>query len=162
MMREVLLVIHILLGIMWAGGIMFVGWGVYPVTLKMPLENQRKFLIQLMKWTHHLFTLIGSLVIFTGFLLGTVFGPIKSWEALFYSTYGLLWLTAFFLGIFALLWGIFVGYRGMMRLFLDDFVWTEAVNGNKEPLMRGLFRLTVMESMEVIGFIALVVIMVLL
>lgn len=96
------------------------------------------------------------------FSAGHRFGPIKSWEALFYSTYGHLWLTAFFLGIFALLWGIFVGYRGMMRLFLDDFVWIEAVNGNKEPLMRGLFRLTVMESMEVIGFIALVVIMVLL
>ncbi|WP_085992878.1 hypothetical protein [Oceanobacillus senegalensis] len=58
-MRQILLIIHITLGVLWAGGIMFIGWGVFPASLSISLNNQRKFLIQLMKSTHHFFTLIG-------------------------------------------------------------------------------------------------------
>lgn len=160
-MRDILLVIHILLGISWVGGIMFIGWGVFPATLSMSLGNQRKFLIKLMDWTHLLFTLIGSFVIYTGILLGTIFGPIRSFDVLFHTRYGNIWLTALIIGVFAFLWGVFVGYRGMMRVFKDDFIWKEAENGNKKPLIRRLIGLTIMESIEVIGFVILVVLMVL-
>lgn len=161
-MREILLVIHILLGITWVGGIMFIGWGVFPATLHMTLENQRQFLIRLMKGSHHLFSFIGAMVIITGVLLGTVFGPIKSLDTLLHSTYGHLFLTAFILGIFTLFWGIFVGYHQMMDIFTDEYYWKEAENGNKSPLIRALSKLTLLESVEVMGFIAIVVIMVLL
>src|SRR5690625_6625148 len=86
-MRELILVLHIFLAIIWAGGIMFIGWGVFPASLKLPLAKQRYFLISLMKSTHHLFSLAGFFVIITGILLGTVFGPIRTWDYLWSTTY---------------------------------------------------------------------------
>ncbi|UJL46689.1 hypothetical protein KFZ58_01650 [Virgibacillus sp. NKC19-16] len=126
----------------------------------MSLANQRQFLIQLMKWAHHLFALIGTGVIATGILLGTVFGPIHSIDVIWNTPYGNIWLAALLIGIFNLLWGIFVGYREMMIIFTDDYFWKEADKGNKSPLRRQLFRLAVLESIEVFGFIVLISLMV--
>ncbi|MFA1819823.1 hypothetical protein ACDX78_06445 [Virgibacillus oceani] len=66
----------------WTGGIMFIDWEVIPVTLKRSLAKQYYFLISLMKGTRHLFPLARSFIIITGILLGTVFGPIKTWNYL--------------------------------------------------------------------------------
>src|SRR5690625_7652970 len=112
-MRELILVLHIFLAIIWAGGIMFIGWGVFPASLKLPLAKQRYFLISLMKSTHHLFSLAGFFVIITGILLGTVFGPIRTWDYLWSTTYGNIFVVALLIGIITLLWGIVVGYREM-------------------------------------------------
>lgn len=159
-MREIILLIHILLAIVWAGGIMFIGWGVYPASLKLSLSIQRQFLIFLMKWSHHFLTLAGFFVVVTGILLGTVLGPIHSWNTLWNTTYGNIWLAALSIGIFTLLWGIFIGYREMMHIFTDDFLWKEAENGNKRPLVRELIRLAALESVEIISFVILIYLMI--
>jgi copper resistance protein D len=160
MVRQILLMIHITLGVMWAGGVMFVGWGVFPATWSMSVATQRQFLIKLMKWTHHIFTLIGCGVVGTGILLGTVYGPIKEWQTIWSTTYGHIWLAALLIGIFSLLWGMFVGYREMMLLFHDKYVWYLAEKGKKELLIRGLIRLALLESVEVVGFLVLIILMV--
>jgi uncharacterized membrane protein len=159
-MRELILVLHIFLAIIWAGGIMFIGWGVFPASLKLSLAKQRYFLISLMKGTHHLFSLAGLFVIITGILLGTVFGPIRTWDYLWSTTYGNIFVAALIIGIITLLWGIVVGYREMMIIFKDDFLWKEAENGNKKPLIGQLIRLAALESVEVIGFVTLIFLMV--
>lgn len=161
MIRTILLVVHILLGITWVGGILFIGWGVFPATLQLSLKNQRFFLIKLMKWSHHLFSIIGFFVIVTGVLLGTAFGPLHSIDAILHTRYGHIWLTALIISIITLLWGIFVGYREMMIIFTNDYLWHEADQGNKKPLLLELIRLALLEPMEVVGFVALVVLMVL-
>src|SRR5690625_3676027 len=97
--RQFVLTIHILLGIMWVGGVLFVGWGVYPAVKKMKILDQRFFLYSMMKHTHILFSLLGAGVIFTGILLGTTFGPIKQWEDLVNTSYGSMFLTALIIGI---------------------------------------------------------------
>lgn len=155
-----ILLIHILLAIIWAGGIMFIGWGVYPASMSLSLAIQRKFLTSLMKWAHYFLTLAGFFVIVTGILLGTVVGPIRTWNHLWYTAYGNIWLAALFIGIFTLVWGIVVGYREMMIIFTDDFLWREAEDGNKKPLIRELVRLAVLESVEVICFIILIYLMI--
>src|SRR5699024_1202349 len=71
-------------------------------------ENQRKFFHDLMQWTHWLFTGLGSVVILSGILLGTIIGPINSWEDVLHTTYGHIWFTALVIGTFTLLWGIVV------------------------------------------------------
>jgi len=161
MIRTILLVVHIFLGATWVGGILFVGWGVFPATLHFSLENQRFFLTKLMKWTHYLFSLIGILVILTGVLLGTLFGPLDSLHAILNTRYGHIWLAAFIVGVITLFWGIFVGYREMMIVFSDDFLWHEAKQGNKQPLLIQFIRIALLESFEVVGFIVLIVLMVL-
>ncbi|GAB3803310.1 hypothetical protein GCM10028868_30070 [Virgibacillus kimchii] len=139
---------------------MFIGWGVFPATLKLTLSKQRYFLITLMKNTHYLFTLAGAFVIITGILLGTVFGPIRTWDILWNTTYGNIWIAALIIGLITLVWGMLVGYREMMIIFKDDFLWKEAENGNKKPLILQLIRLAALESVEIAGFIALIFLMV--
>ncbi|WP_176223995.1 hypothetical protein [Thalassobacillus devorans] len=159
-MRELVLVIHILLGIIWAGGILFIGWGVYPVAARFPLNTQRIFLTRLMSHTHYLFTLAGAAVIITGILLGTVFGPLRSLETILHTSYGKHWIAALSIGTFALFWGVLVGYREMMLVFTDDYLWKEAEGGDRKPLSQELFRLAALESVEIIGFLVLIYLMV--
>lgn len=160
MIREILLVIHIFLACIWVGGILFVGWGVYPAAAKMELHVQRRFLLTLMNHVHHLFTLAGFGVILSGILLGTVFGPIHSIDMLWHTAYGKTWLAALITGSITLFWGVCIGYQEMKLIFTDIFLWQEAANGNKKPLYRELIRLAALESVEAIGFTVLIILMV--
>ena len=161
-MRQILLVIHILLGIIWVGGVLFVGWGVYPTVRKMNIPNQRAFLISLMNWTHKLFTLVGLAVIFTGILLGTVFGPIKEWHYLLTTTYGHIFLTALIIGFATLGWGSLVAHRYTMKVLGDQSIWNYAEKGSTTLLNHEMFKVTLVTSVEVIGFTALIYLIVLL
>ncbi|MFS8630402.1 MAG: hypothetical protein LOD92_04450, partial [Bacillales bacterium] len=48
-LHSFLLGCHILLAAIWVGGVLFIGWGVYPVVKKMPPSRQQAFLHALMK-----------------------------------------------------------------------------------------------------------------
>ncbi|MGM8364832.1 hypothetical protein ACLIBG_05035 [Virgibacillus sp. W0181] len=161
-MRQIVLTIHILLGIAWFGGILFVGWGVYPVVKKMAILEQQYFLTALMKGTHKLFALAGAGVILTGISLGTIFGPIKQWEVLFNSTYGSLFLLAIIIGTLSLLWGVFVGHKQTMKMLLNDPIWNYAAKGETKPLNQAMRNITILTSVEVMGLTTLIIIMVLL
>lgn len=163
-LRQALLIVHILLAVIWVGGVLFVGWGVFPAAGTLSFKVQRHFFHALMKWTHWLFTLIGVGVIATGTLLGTVGGPLKSWNDVWHTTYGHMWATAFIVASFTLLWGISVGYTHSMKLFSENeiWVWQMAENGDKKPLNRSMVKIAAIEAVETIGFIILIAIMVML
>lgn len=161
-MRQILLVIHIFLGIIWVGGILFVGWGVYPTVRKLKVSDQRTFLMSLMDWTHRLFTLVGLAVILTGILLATAFGPIKEWSYLCTTTYGSIFLAALIIGIATLSWGTLVAHKYTKKVLNDQSIWNMAVQGSPTLLNRDMFKVTLVTSVEVIGFIALIYLMVLL
>lgn len=160
--RQIILLTHILLGIVWVGGILFVGWGVYPVVKKLKISEQRMFLTEMMKHTHYLFSLAGAGVIATGVSLGTIFGPIKTWDALFSTTYGRLFSTAFIVGIVTLIWGIFISYPTTMRMLQNNFIWKNAEFGKWQSLQREMMKVTFVTGIEVVGFIVLLTLMVLL
>jgi putative copper export protein len=158
--RQIVLAIHIFLAILWVGGVLFVGWGVFPATRFLAFETQRQLFIKLMGWTHWLFTFLGIGVIGTGVLLGTVFGPLSSWNDVLSTTYGNIWLTALIVGVFTLLWGIVFGYRYSMSVFNKQSIWDQASNGDTKPLFKSLAKLAAVESVEGIGFIVLIFLMV--
>ena len=160
--HQILLFIHILLAIIWVGGILFIGWGVFPTSKSLQPSIQQNFLRNLMQRTHHLFSLAGAVVILTGVLLGTVLGPIHHWEDILHTTYGHIWLTALIVALFTLLWGIFVGYRKSMVMLSKDSIWQEAENGNPKPLQDAMNQTMAFESIEVIGFMIIIICMVLL
>lgn len=153
---------HILLAIIWVGGVLFVGWGVYPAIRKMTFSNQRVFLSALMKHTHWLYTLAGTGVILTGVILGTVLGPIKHWSDIWNTSYGNTWISAFIIAIFTLSWGVFVGYKQASSVLSNDTIWDLAENGVKKPLYLALLKTAAVESVEGIGFIVLLTLMMLL
>lgn len=160
MERTGLLFIHILFAMIWVGGILFVGWGLFPATKKFGFVMQRKILLAVMKWAHPFLIAAGLLVIVTGILLGVVFAPLTNWDIILESSYGRKWLTALGVGVFTLFWGTFVGFLQMKRLFQTDFYWIEAEKGKGMPLYKELFRLAILESVEVAGFLVLLYIMV--
>lgn len=162
--RQILLMVHILLAIIWVGGVLFVGWGVFPAARTLTYKVQREFFHALMKWTHWLFTLAGTGVIATGTLLGTVGGPIKTWNDIWQTTYGHIWATAFIVATFTLLWGITFGYKQSMKVFSEEerWIWKMAANGDKHPLNQSMLKIVVIEGVEAIGFIILIALMVML
>lgn len=158
--RQILLGGHILLAILWVGGILFVGWGVFPVIRKFSFTQQRQFLTRLMKHTHIIFTLIGAGVVVTGFLLGTIFGPIKGFSQVLETSYGIKFLLANGLGIFALVWGAVIGYRKTMKMLADDSLWSAAEAGKTKPLNKTFLQVTMIESVEIISFVCLIYLMI--
>src|SRR5699024_3945406 len=103
----------------------------------------------------------GSVVILTGIALGTIFGPIRTWDTLLYTPYGILWLTALIVAIFTPLWGMFVGYKYAMSIISNEGLWNMAADGNRNPLRIAFIKASVIEGVEAIGFIVLIICMVL-
>lgn len=159
--RDLILLAHILLGITWLGGILFVGWGVYPAANKLPYRQQQKFLLILMKHVHLLLTLAGAGVISTGTILGTIYGPLKSWEMVMSTEYGRLFLSAFAIASFSLLWGALVSYNSTMKMLTNQQLWDCATKGESYPLKRIMRQVTFISSIEVAGLCIVVWIMVL-
>ena len=157
--HQIVLSIHILLGIAWVGGILFVGWGVFPVAKNLNHLSRQKFLVSLMQWVHHKFTLIGSGVIFTGILLGSVLGPVRQLDTALNSAYGHSLIMAFAVGILTLLWGTFVSYRFSMRVLTHDTIWKTAENGYPRLLKNAMRSVTIVSGVEVLGFVGLLAIM---
>ncbi|WP_205599203.1 hypothetical protein [Oceanobacillus halotolerans] len=154
-LHQIVLSIHILLAITWVGGILFIGWGVYPVAKKLAYKEQQLFFQMLMKHTHWIFSLAGFGVIGTGIILGTVLGPLDSWHDVWNTRYGTIWVTALLVALFTLAWGVFVGYRQSMKVFRDNTLWENATRGNTKALNKAMMLTTILESVEVIGFLIL-------
>ncbi|WP_458415117.1 hypothetical protein ACNQFZ_10065 [Schinkia sp. CFF1] len=162
MLHQIILGLHIILAIIWVGGLLFIGWGVFPAIRHLKFVDQRQFLLALMKWSHWLFSLAGFGVILTGVILGTALGPIHHWEDIWNSLYGNLWITALIVASFSLTWGIFVGYKSFLKILTDENLWILADRNMKEPLYQALVILFLVESVEPVGFGVLLILMVLL
>lgn len=160
-LRQVLLGVHIFLGIMWFGGILFVGWGVFPASQKLKPNLQREFLSNLMAWVHWPLTLTGLGVITTGIILGTLGGPLKSWELVFSTTYGRLFMVALIVGVVTLLWGMFISYKHTMNVFSRTEIWDSAEQGDTKPLKKAFVGIAAVESVEIAGFLTILTCMIL-
>ncbi len=160
-LRQFILFIHILLAIIWFGGVLFVGWGVFPASQKLKPTIQREFLSHLMFWVHWPLTFLGLSVITSGIILGTFIGPLKSWEAIFSTSYGHLFTTALIVAILTLLWGMFISYKHTMNVLSRTDIWDQAEEGNNKPLRKAFLGIAALESVEIAGFVIILICMVL-
>ncbi|WP_088009534.1 hypothetical protein [Indiicoccus explosivorum] len=158
-LRELVLGIHVFLGIVWVGGVLFVGWGVFPAVRAMDYRNQQRFLLSLMRWTHKVFTLSGAGVIVTGIFLGTVFGPIQSMGTASLSPYGHHFVLALVVGSLTLAWGTLVSYPHAISVLSKTVLWNMADEGYDTFLKQSLRGVTLVSGVEVIGFVGLLTIM---
>lgn len=158
-MYQTVLWLHIVIAILWVGGVMFVGWAVYPASNKLDRAQQRTFLTALMKHTHWLFVIEGIGVIFTGILLGTILGPIDQWSDLYTTMYGRKFIAAFFLAVFVLLWGSLIGFRKTMNVLEDNTIWNLAKKDMCTPLNRAFRFTALVAGVEVIGFLGIIALM---
>ncbi|WP_240376003.1 hypothetical protein [Bacillus piscicola] len=159
---QLILFIHIFLGITWVGGVMFVGWGVFPAISSLTFSEQRNVLATVMKKAHPLFILAGIGVIVSGLVLGTILGPLHQWGDIWNTLYGKRWAVAFITASLSLIWGASISFKSMMAVLANNTLWQLADKGITTPLNRSLRFAKFLASFEVAGFIVVIMVMVLL
>ena len=146
--------IHELLGIFWFGGVLYLNFVVIPAITRQPLEQQRQISGTLGKLSDRLFKPVSVLVIVFGILRGTLWGPIKSWDFLFGSSYGWTFIVALLTTVALILWGTFVTGRAALRL--NDYPVAEIAKGDG-PVVAAyaaqLQRVKLFALLELLGFV---------
>src|SRR5699024_7713515 len=148
------------MAISWVGSVLFVGWGVFPATKTLPVRARQTFLLALMRRSHLPFSLAGLGVIITGVLLGTIFGPVHHWHDIWQTRYGRIWVSALIIALITLFWGVFIGFRRSIKVLSNPVLWKTAEAGYEGPLKQALFTVAATESVEIIGFMILIGLMI--
>ncbi len=95
--------LHVLLGVMWFGAVLYNAAILIPALQTLPLVKQREFGGAVARQGFKVIRPVAIAVIALGVLRGTVFGPVKTLEALG-TAYGITWLVALVLAVGAYLW----------------------------------------------------------
>jgi len=153
--------LHVLMGITWFGSAITINFIVIPAMARLPLDRQREFGMHLGERADYVLRRAAMAVIVLGILRGTVWGQIRSVDALT-TQYGITWLVALIAGLATLTWGIrFVG-AGIFRM--NAIPVDQALNpdGSPTPAVAAAFA-TVKRNglLELIGFFVIFTCMIL-
>ena len=118
--------LHVLSGITWFGGYIFMTFAVWPVLLRRPVPEARSFFTDFTKPVGSLMMVSGTLVLLLGILRGTVFGIIRSTEVLFNTSYGLTWLAALVLTLILTVHGAVSSKNMEERIWEGDHLRPDA------------------------------------
>ena len=99
--------LHVLLGIFWFGNAIAVAAILIPAVSTLPIPTQRQVGGRYADIAERTFKVVAPTVIVLGIVRGTLFGPIKSVDALG-TTYGITWLVALIAAVATFLWGLYV------------------------------------------------------
>jgi hypothetical protein len=95
--------LHVGLGVLWFGTVLYNASILIPAISRLPLATQRQVGQAIGEQGFRVIPPVAALVIILGALRGTVFGPIKSVDALT-TAYGITWLVALAFAIGAFAW----------------------------------------------------------
>jgi uncharacterized membrane protein len=112
--------LHILGGIVWAGGFAFMALAVWPALFRRPGPEARALFTALAPSASRSMGIAAQAVLWLGILRGTLLGPIKSFDALFGTPYGHTFMGAIVLAIAAAVLGAVTGRK------LEARVWDDA------------------------------------
>ena len=150
--------LHVLFAVMWFGNSLVLAAVTIPALSRLPLVRQQEVGAELGRRGVRVFDVVGPAVIVLGFLRGTVFGQIKSLEALFGTAYGLTFLVALIVAIATFLWGRYVIVPATRRLAAAPV----APDGSPTPeLDAALDRAKRVTVLELIGFFVIFTCMIL-
>ena len=152
--------IHVFLGIFWFGAVLSVNFIIIPGVNKMEFAKQRDAVRSIASTAAKVITPISGLVILFGFLRGTLFGQVKSFDTLT-TPYGLVWAFSLLLAIGLFFWGILLVAGGSNRFFADDAAW-ESTDGKPNAVYaRHMSGLRTVGMLELLGFLVLFTCMIL-
>ena len=95
--------LHVGLGVLWFGTVLYNATILIPAISKLPLGRQREIGRAIGEQGFKVIRPVAGAVILLGIIRGTVFGPIKSLEALT-TAYGITWLVGLAFAIGAYMW----------------------------------------------------------
>lgn len=108
--------LHVLAGMVWFGGQVFINLVLWPLLLRRPAGEARELVQGMGRWAGPLMGGSGMAVLLLGILRGTVLGPVRSLGALS-TPYGLSFLAALLLTVFVM------GHAGRARERMAERVW---------------------------------------
>ncbi len=107
--------LHVLLGIFWFGAVLYSDFILIPALNTLPLGTQKTVAAALGARANRILPPVAIAVVLLGIVRGTMFGPIKSIEALG-TPYGITWLVALIVSIATVIFAIRVLGPALERL----------------------------------------------
>jgi uncharacterized membrane protein len=155
--------LHVFSGIFWFGGTLFLDFVVIPAVIGLPIAQQRSFSKRFSKIAARVVTPFAVLAILLGLVRGITFGPVKSLDFLFGTSYGITFLVGLVASVATFLWGLLVTSRQGERLN-EIPVDEQAVAEGKLPVefTKQLALVRQVAMLELLGFLAVFTCMILL
>jgi uncharacterized membrane protein len=152
--------LHVLAAITWVGASMTTNFIVVPALGKLTIPEQKRFGAAYGTAANRLLRPTATLVIVLGILRGTVFGQLKSVDAVLGTTYGITWLAALILAVLTFAWAE-AAIAPTMRAIngLDDAVGPDGAATPEAVAL--LARAKRNALLELIGFAAILTCMIL-
>lgn len=125
--------LHVLAGITWFGAVIYNDFILIPALTTLPVDQQRAAGGAIGVRGGRVIKPVAAAVIILGFLRGTVFGQIRSADALFGTMYGLTWLVALVVAIVAFYWGVKVIGAAIEKATSFDMSRASLADGSPNP-----------------------------
>jgi uncharacterized membrane protein len=109
--------LHILMGLIWFGGYVFMAFALWPALLRLPGPQAKAIYEAIERPAGTLMFWSGTLVFWLGLLRGIWLGPVQSLQFVFNTAYGLTFLTALIVAI------VLTVYGGVSSRKLAQRVW---------------------------------------
>jgi uncharacterized membrane protein len=129
--------LHVLAAITWFGAVIYTDFILIPAITTLPAREQRTAGSAIGNQSAKVIIGAAAATIVLGILRGTVFGSIRSLDALT-TTYGLTWLVALVVSIFTFFWGLKVIVGALERFNAFDVDQATLADGTPNPVMVGL------------------------
>jgi uncharacterized membrane protein len=153
--------LHVLFGIFWFGAVLYADFILIPAITTLPITSQREIGGAIGARAAKIITPVAGLVILLGLIRGTVFGPIKTFDALT-TTYGLTWVFALIVAVVTFLWGTRVIVPAIERMNAISVADAVQADGTPAPnLVAAIDRVKRVTVLELIGFFVIFTCMIL-
>ena len=153
--------LHVLAAITWFGAVIYTDFILIPAITTLPPREQRMAGAAIGRQSVRVIMGAATAVIVLGILRGTVFGQIRSLDALT-TTYGLTWLLALVLSIVTYFWGLRVIVPAVERFNAFDLEQATLPDGSQNPVMASLVADIKRKTMlELLFFVAIFTCMIL-
>ena len=153
--------LHVLLGIAWFGSALTSNFIFIPALMTLPLARQREAGGAFGEQANKVIPIAAMGVILLGILRGTVFGQIKSLDALT-STYGITWLLALIVASATFVWGKRIIEPAINRMNAIPLADANLPDGSPSPAMvASIDRIKRVAGLELIGFLVVFTCMIL-
>lgn len=98
--------LHVLAAITWFGAVLYADFILIPALMTLPVDQQRSAAAAIAVRGDKVIVPAAVATIVLGFLRGTVFGQIRSLDALFGTAYGITWLVALIVAVATFYWSV--------------------------------------------------------
>ena len=150
--------LHILFGILWFGNALVVAVILIPSLNPLPVTVQREVGSRYGARATRVFDVVVPLVIVLGVVRGTLLGPIKSFDDVLGTAYGVTWLVALVSSILTFLWGKIAIEGAVARMNAAPL----NADGTASRLLEDeTARVKVIVGLELIGFLVIFTCMIL-